>query len=287
MLLNRKPAAEESILEESIMHECEPDAKLNRVKSVMKAFLIMEELDKSGELSIRDLSERAHMDKATVHRLINTIKDAGYVDQDPSSKKYSNSLKLLAMGNRVVDKTGIKHICRKYIEELAAETGETVNLGMRVGNKIFYIDKLESSSTIKVGQNIGTNVPCYCSGLGKVILAFTEKDETMDILDGISFNKYTNHSITDRDLLMRELKEIKQKGYAVDDEEYVIGLVCIGAPILNYHGKPVAAISISCPKYRYDENLHLPLYSRLVMEEAQRISKRLGYNEAKKDESCS
>lgn len=259
------------------MREWEPDEKQNHVKSVMKAFMIMEELDKSGELSIRDLSDKMQMDKATVHRLVNTIKNAGYVDQDPESKKYSNSMKLLAMGNRVMDKTGIKRICRNYIEDLAAETGETVNLGVRVGNKIFYIDKLESSSTIKVGQSIGSNVPCYCSGLGKVILAFTEKNEVMDILDGITFDKYTDHSIIDRELLMEELKEIKQKGYAVDDEEYVIGLVCIGAPILNYHGKPVAAISVSCPKYRYDENLHLPLYSKLVMEEAKKISKRLGY----------
>lgn len=259
------------------MHEYEPEEKPNSVKSVMKAFLIMEELDKSGEMSIRDLSEMTGMDKATVHRLINTIKDAGYVDQDPDSKKYSNSLKIYAMGNRVMDKMGIKHVCRNYIEELAAKTGETVNLGMRVGNKIFYIDKLESSSTIKVGQSIGTNVPCYCSGLGKVILAFTEKDEVADILDGVSFEKYTDHSIIEREMLMRELAEIKEKGYAVDDEEYVIGLVCIGAPILNYHGKPVAAISVSCPKYRYDENVHLPLYSKLVMEEARKISRRLGY----------
>lgn len=263
------------------MHGQEPDEKSNSVKSVMKAFMIMEELDKSGELSIRDLSEKINMDKATVHRLINTIKDAGYVDQDPDSKKYSNSLKLLAMGNRVMDKTGIKHICRNYMEELSSKTNETVNLGIRVGNKIFYIDKLESSSTIKVGQSIGTNVPCYCSGLGKVILAFTEKEEVMDILDGVTFEKFTDHSIADRELLMEELMRIKEKGYAVDDEEYVIGLICIGAPILNYHGKPIAAISVSCPKYRYDENLHLPLYSKLVMEEAQKISKRLGYNGAK------
>jgi len=253
------------------------DDNSNNVKSVMKAFLIMEELDKSGELSIGDLSERLLMDKATVHRLINTIKDAGYINQNLDNKKYSNSLKLLAMGNRVMEKSGVKHIARPYVEELAEKTGETINLGVRVGNKIIYVDKLESSSTIKVGLGIGVSVPSYCSGLGKAILAFTLEDELEEVLDSISFVKYTDGSITDRVLLKEEFKEIRERGYSIDDEEYVIGLICIAAPIYDYHGNPVAAISVSSPKYRYDANKHLEFYSSLVTEAAQKISRQLGY----------
>ncbi|MEL7655030.1 MAG: IclR family transcriptional regulator [Bacillota bacterium] len=253
------------------------DDSSNNVKSVMKAFLIMEELDKAGELSIGDLSERLHMDKATVHRLINTIKEAGYVNQNLDNKKYSISLKLLAMGNRVMDKTGVKHISRPFVEELAEKTGETINLGVRLGNKIIYVDKLESSSTIKVGLGIGTSVPSYCSGLGKVILAFTPDHELQDILDSISFEKFTDRSITEKSELMKEFKQIRERGYSIDDEEYVIGLVCIAAPIFDYHGNPVAAISVSSPKYRYNANEHLNLYSSLVMDAAHRISQKLGY----------
>ena len=259
------------------MLEREKDDKSNSVKSVMKAFLIMEELDKSGELSIGDLSERLRMDKATVHRLINTIKDAGYIIQNPDNKKYSNSLKLLAMGNRVMDKTGVKHISRPIVEELAEKTGETINLGVRVGNKIYYIDKLESSSTIKVGLGIGTSVPCYCTGLGKAIMAFTDEKERDSVLDSVTLEKYTDQSITDRALLIEELEKIKSKGYSVDDEEYVIGLICLGSPIFDYHGNPIAAISVSSPKYRFEEKIHMPLYSELVVEAAQRISKMFGY----------
>ncbi len=253
------------------------DEKSNNVKSVMKALLIMEELDKSGELSIGDLSERMLMDKATVHRLINTIKDAGYVNQNPDNKRYSNSLKLLAMGNRVMEKSGVKHIARPYVEELARKTGETINLGIRVGNKIIYVDKLESSSTIKVGLGIGVSVPSYCSGLGKAILAFTPEPELKEIIDSITFEGFTDHSIIDSGLFMKELEKIKQKGYSVDDEEYVDGLICFGAPIFDFHGKPIAAISVSCPKYRYDEEKHLHLYTGLAVEAAGSISNRMGY----------
>ena len=253
------------------------DDNSNSVKSVMKAFLIMEELDKAGELSIGDLSDRLLMDKATVHRLINTIKDAGYVNQNFDNKKYSNSLKLLAMGNRVMDKIGVKHISRPFVEELAEKTGETINLGVRLGNKIIYVDKLESSSTIKVGLGIGTSVPSYCSGLGKAILAFTENEELKDIINSISFERFTDRSITEEVMLIEEFQKIRERGYSIDDEEYVIGLICIAAPIFDYHGNPVAAISVSSPKYRYDKEKDLILYSSLVMDAAQKISQKLGY----------
>ena len=255
----------------------ESDEKSNSVKSVMKAFLIMEELDKYGELSIGELSDRLLMDKSTVHRLINTIKDAGYINQNPNNRKYANSLKLLAMGNRVMDKTGVKHISRPVMEELAEKTGETVNLGVRVGNKIFYIDKLESSSTIKVGLGIGTSVPCYCSGLGKAILAYTPDAERRTILDRASFEAFTEKTITDIALLQNELQRVKKEGYSIDDEEYLIGLICFGAPIFDYHGDPIAAISVSCPKYRYDPDQHRALYGKLVTEASERISRMLGF----------
>jgi len=253
------------------------DEKSNNVKSVMKALLIMEELDKTGELSIGDLSERLLMDKATVHRLVNSIKDAGYVNQNPDNKKYSNSLKLLAMGNRVMEKSGVKHHARPYVEELAKKTGETINLGIRVGNKIIYVDKLECSSTIKVGLGIGVSVPSYCSGLGKAILAFTPEPELEEILNSITFEKFTDHSITCRAQLLEEFEKIRKNGYSVDDEEYVDGLICFGAPIFDFHRHPIAAISVSCPKYRYDEKKHLQLYTGLAAEAAGHISKRMGY----------
>ena len=253
------------------------DENSNHVKSVLKAFSIMEELDRAGELSIGDLSARLTMDKATVHRLINTIKEAGYINQNPDNKKYSISLKLLPMGNRATEKTGVKHISRPFMEQLSEQCGETINLGVCLGNQVMYIDKLESSSTIKVGLGIGTSVPAYCSGLGKAILAFLPEEDADDLLRTVSFEAYTNHTITDRKALNLAFHEIRKKRYAFDDEEYVDGLVCIAAPIFDYHGMPVASISISCPKYRFYEERHLALFSGLVIDAAQKISKQLGY----------
>lgn len=259
------------------MSSVEFSPALNHVKSVLKAFSIMEELDQAGELSIGEISERLSMDKATVHRLINTAKDAGYINQNLGNKKYANSFKLLDMGNRVMERTGVKNVARPFLENLWEATGETINLGISVNRKIIYIDKIESSLTIKVGQDIGTTVPIYCSGLGKAILAFTPEEEQINMLDNVILNKHTHNTIISKDKLIEALRMVRDAGYSIDDEEYVVGLICVSAPIFNYHKVPIAAISISCPKYRFDESSHLQQFTTLVKDAALKISRQMGY----------
>jgi DNA-binding IclR family transcriptional regulator len=249
----------------------------NYVKSVLKAFSILEELDSAGELSIGELSSRLSMDKATVHRLVNTLKYAGYVNQNKDTKRYSNSFKLLAMGNRVTEKTGIKRIARPYLEELAKLTGETVNLGIKAGDRIVYIDKIESKSTIKVGLDIGTSIPMHCTGLGKAYLSFMPEEEVEELINNTIFERFTEHSIVDKDTLRTSLLEIRERGYSIDDEEYVIGLICFGAPIFDYHGNPIAAVSVSCPKYRV-ESKHQKIYADYILGTASKISRQMGYS---------
>ena len=250
----------------------------NHVKSVLKAFSILEELDLAGESSIGELSLRLSMDKATVHRLASTLKYAGYVSQNMDNRKYSNSFKLLAMGNRVMERTGIKRIARPYLEELSKQTGETVNLGIKAGDRIIYIDKIESKSTIKVGLDIGTSLPIHCTGVGKAYLPFIQEEEIEEILNNTVYEKFTRYSIEDKVTLRGVLKETKERGYSIDDEEYVIGLICFGAPIFDYHGNPIAAISVSCPKYRYIESKHQEMYANYILEAALKISQQMGYS---------
>jgi IclR family KDG regulon transcriptional repressor len=251
--------------------------KSNAVKSVLKALMILDELNKADELSLGELSQRLSIDKATVHRLVNTLKEAGYVNQNKENKKYFNSFKLFEIGSRAIGKTGLRKVARPYLEELASITKETVNLGVRTDTRILYIDKIESNSTIKVGLDIGTSVPSYCSGMGKTILAFTALDELGSILDQIDYRQYTENTITDREKLLEALKDIRNTGYSIDDEEFVEGLICFGAPVFDYSGHILAAISVACPKYRYDKEKHMEMYCRLVKETAERISEDLGY----------
>ena len=249
----------------------------NLVKSILKAFDILEILDKKQELGISELSEYLQWDKSTVHRLITTLRQKGYVVQNSSNQKYSNSIKLFEMGNNVVEKLGLRRQAQPYMEKLAELTHETVNLAIMDEVHIIYIDKIETPATIKVDLNIGKKLPIFCTGLGKTILAFKTEDEVKELLKDEDFIKYTSKTVENIGDLLDQLREIKDKGYALDDEEYVEGLQCVAAPIRNYTGEVVAAVSIAVPKYRYEEGQKNFDYIALVRNCAYEISRELGF----------
>lgn len=249
----------------------------NIVKSVIKAFDVLEVLDKKQELGISELSEYLDLDKSTIHRLVTTLKEKGYVVQNPSNLKYSNGIKLFEMGNNVVERLGLRRQAQPFMEKLARMTGETVNLAIMDGKHIIYIDKIETPATIKVDLNIGKKLPIYCTGLGKAMLAFKEEEELEQLLKDETFIKHTSKTVENMEGLKKQLKEIKSKGYALDDEEFVEGLKCVAAPIKNYTGEVVAALSVAVPKYRYEEGNKQIDYIDLVKSCAEGISKELGY----------
>ncbi|WP_304508020.1 IclR family transcriptional regulator [Anaerotignum sp.] len=248
----------------------------NCVKSILKAFQIIEAIDRFGELSIGQLSQTLSMDKATVHRLINTIKEAGYIVQNPYTRKYSNSVKLFTIGNHIIERTGVKEIARPYIEAVAKETKETINLSMHSGNDIVYVDKIESDSPIKVGIKVGTALPMYCTGMGKAILAFLPEDTLNEIIKHTNFKKRTAKTVAGKEALLDQLKLVRKNGYAKDGEEYVDGLISFAAPIFDYRNSPVAALSISMPKLRYNEGEQRQYFVSLVKKTAAALSKELG-----------
>lgn len=248
----------------------------NCVKSILKAFQIIEALDKLGELSIGQLSHALSMDKTTVHRLTCTIKEAGYIVQNPYTRKYSNSIKLFTIGNSIIERTGLKEIARPYIEALASETKETINLSMHSGNNIVYVDKIESDSAIKVGIKTGTALPMYCTGMGKAILAYLPEETQNEIMNNISFQMRTEKTLPNREALIDQLKLVTKNGYAKDGEEFVDGLISFAAPIFDYRNNPFAALSISMPKLRYNEGENREYYVSLVKKTAAVLSKELG-----------
>lgn len=249
----------------------------NQVKSVMKAFALIEALNEGGPLSIGELSQQLSMDKATVHRLVNTIKTAGYMTQNMETKKYSNSIKLFEIGQNVITKIGLLDIARPFMDQLAVSSGESVNLGIFRDNKIIYIDKKEGKSAIRVSTKIGTSIPLHCTGMGKAVLAHIKGKQLEDILNTTEYKKYAINSPRDRETVLQSLKKCLEQGYSQDDEEYMDDIISFGAPVFNYKGDPIAAISISCPKARYKEQGQGELFPLLVKNAAELISKKIGY----------
>jgi len=250
----------------------------NLVQSVSRALDIMEILNEESELGVTQMSKRLGLDKSTAYRLLNTLKRRGYVRQDPSSRRYSNTYKLFQMGIVEVYRLGFMHKAKPYMEYLAGETGETVNLAILDSGNVIYIDKIESREIIKADISIGRSYPAYATGLGKAILAFLPEERVAVLFGNGKFIRYTDYTVDSLSDLLSDLRNIRRRGYAMDNEEFIPGLACIAAPLRDSSGYPLAAISVSYPKYRCVSGCKQERrMTKFVLSASLGLSKELGF----------
>lgn len=254
------------------------EKKTNYVQSVVRALDIIELLNDKKEQGVTQIGQALDLDKSTVHRLLNTLKYKGYVHQNPVNLKYSNSYKLFEMGTIEIDRLGLIRRANPYMEAIASRTRETVNLAILDGPRAMYVEKIESSEVIKADIGVGRSYPAYATSLGKAMLAFSPVDKVIHLFENEEFVKFTPNTIGSLDELLAELKIIRRRGYAVDDEEFIQGLACIAAPVRTGNGDAIAAFSISYPRYRYKSGGKEEVsMENFLLETALKFSAEFGY----------
>jgi len=246
------------------------------MKSLQKVFSIIETLKKNGDMRLQEIADGLGIYKSTAHRLVSELCTFNYVERDNETRKYRLGLKFLDISSYIIENLEIREIAKKYIEELNDITKETVHLAMLLGDHAIYIEKRESLHSIRMYSKIGGVAPLYCTGVGKAILAFQSPGILEKLLDSITFHKYTENTIITREQLLKEIDEIKKKGYAEDREEHEKNIVCIAGPIRNYTKRVIASISVTAISYRMNME-HLLRYKDLILKKSYEISKRLGY----------
>ena len=249
------------------------------VQSVDRALSILEVLSDYNEgLGVTEISDKVGLHKSTVHRLLGTLIYKGYVTQDAESNKYKITLKLFELGNKKVEDMDILTASKPYTNELMEKVNEVVHFVIREGNNIVYIDKVEADNTIRMASTIGRRSPLYCTSVGKAILAQLSDKEVEKIWNSSKIEKLTKFTITNLEDMKKELEKIRQKGYAIDNEENELGVRCIGVPVFNRFGEVEGAISISGPTIRVTED-RVEGFAKEVVKYAGLISKELGYKE--------
>lgn len=211
-------------------------------------FQVFEVIVENRNISISKLSKITGYSKSTIQRIVNSLKFLRYIDQNEHTYDYFPTLKIFELGSNVANDLTIKSIAKPFLLKLYNEVDETVNLGILDNLDVVYLDKIVSKSPLRVELELGIRIPLYCSSLGKSIAAFNKGDVTF----GDNYIKYTKKTITSDDALRNELSSIKKQGFAIDNEEYINGLICIGVPVLNSSGYAIASISISIPAIRYN-----------------------------------
>jgi len=247
------------------------------VKAVNKTMCLLESLAQQNELGVTDLAVRAGMHKSTVYRFLNSLKELGYVHQNASNEKYSLTLKLFELGSSVLGRMELWEQAHPILDHLAEQVHETIHLAVLDDGRLVYLGKIESTQALRVSMSsrIGQSAPTYCTGVGKLLLAHLPPEEVERILSREGMQRFTDHTITDRSQLTKELESIRQQGFAFDDEEHEVGVRCVAAPVRNSQGATIAALSISMPSVRLP-NSEIPRYREYVTKAADEISKRIG-----------
>jgi len=246
------------------------------MKTLEKAFKIIELIEENDGLKFNDIIELTSFKKSTVHRFLSFLVKSKYIRKDRKTSNYELGIKFLGISSKVLSNLNIRDNAEQYLYELSKATGETVHLAMLIGEDVIYIDKKESNQAIRMISQIGKTARLYCTGVGKVIFAFQNKRFIEKELNEIDLKKYTDNTIVNREDFIQELKEIRKKGFSLDREENERGICCIAAPIRDHSGNVIASISISAVKIRMDID-GLLKYRDMILDRADLISRSLGY----------
>ncbi len=248
------------------------------IKVLDKSLSILETLlRENSPISVTEISERLGIYPSTAHRMLDTLKYWGYVEQDPDTQKYQLGLKVLELGMTKLHQMDLVKEATPYLKELVNQFNETVHLGILENKEVLYVAKEDPSQTIRMVSYVGKRVPAHCTALGKVLLAYLPEERRKEILGKKEFPRLTENTITNEKELEKELCKVKEQGFALDRGEHEKDVRCIAAPIRNYQGKVLAAASISVPAFRMNVNKRNYLKEDLI-QTSKKISKRLGYN---------
>ncbi|BCU37475.1 IclR family transcriptional regulator [Klebsiella pneumoniae] len=254
------------------------DKQPDSVSSVLKVFGILQALGEEREIGITELSQRVMMSKSTVYRFLQTMKSLGYVAQEGESEKYSLTLKLFELGARALQNVDLVRSADIQMRELSRLTKETIHLGALDEDSIVYIHKIDSMYNLRMYSRIGRRNPLYSTAIGKVLLAWRDRSEVEQILDGVEYKRSTERTITSTEELLKVLDGVREQGYGEDNEEQEEGLRCIGVPVFDRFGVVIAGLSISFPTLRFSEE-RLHEYVAMLHQAARKISEQMGYND--------
>jgi len=249
-----------------------------KVQVLDRAINILEFISRQsgGEAGLPELAAAMKLHKTTTHRIAHVLESRGFLRRSPDSTRYRLGLHLYDLGYRALDNVNIRDEARPIMTRLAFEVGETAHLAVLDRAEVLYIERVEAQRSLTMGSKLGARNPVYCTALGKAILAWSPEAEVDQTLVGCRMEARTRNTFTSVLSLKRELERVRDRGYAIDDEEIEDGIRCISAPVLDPSERAVAAISVSGPAARITPN-RFQIIGKTVMKAAEELSAHVGH----------
>jgi len=247
------------------------------VQSVSRAFTLLELLGQSNNgRSISELSGASGLPLGTTHRLLNTLTQLGYVEQDSETRLYGLGLRFLHLRGQVIRRLGLAERAMPQMKALMRRVNETVHLAVLDKGEVLYIDRVEGMQTVGMFTQIGKRGPAHATALGKSMLAFLPDNVWRSVVADRGLPRLSATTITTVAVFENELAAIRQRGYAIDNSEAGEPVRCVASPIYDYTGQVIAAASISgpCDRMRPERD---PFLGEMICETCHTISTSLGY----------
>lgn len=239
--------------------------------SVQKAFKILHTLaDSPSGLGVSELAKQLNIGKSTVHGITSSLEDLGVLVRDPVDKRFNIGYTLLELGRKTYGRIEWREIGRPSMERLMEKIGETIFLGIMNGDHITILDVVESNNEMKITSPPGTKLPLLAGATGKAFLGLLEGKRAREIVKKMNLVRYTSKSVTDPLTFLREVEEAREKGYAIDDEEYLPGVRAVAAPVQTASLPPVAIWAVGFTSSLHDQKMER------VIPEIQRAAREIG-----------
>jgi len=246
------------------------------LQTIEKAGKVLALFDREHtEWGVREVAETLGLAKSSAHDLLTSLAQVGLLGKTEEGR-YRLGWRLVTLSETLLATTELRREARPVLEELAGQYQETIHLAILDDTKVVYADKLEGKQAVRVElTSLGTRLYPHCTALGKVLLAYRPEADVKRIVKTNSLPRFTPNTITDECKLEQTLTKIRKQGYAYDLEEILPDLCCVGAPIYNYTGHVIAALSMSIPTYRFQRSQ--AEFRQAIVRAAKMVSERLGY----------
>lgn len=235
----------------------------------------MEFFAEVGEAAASDAVAALGISRSATYRILDALRQRGYLEINPASEKLRLGVRSAELGMAAVSGVDAVRLAPPYLHELVGNTLETVFLAVMDSGAMVYVYKEEGPQAVKMSSRLGSRRPLYCTALGKAYMSALSDEARRVLVGEFDFERFTANTITDAAVLEAEVLATRERGYGIDRVEVEEGVACFGAPVCDYLGLPVAAISVAGPADRI-----LPREGEigpLVVETALAISRRLGY----------
>jgi len=222
------------------------------------------------------LAKQFNINRSRMFRIFKTLEHSGFVDYDPKTETYRLGLKFLDIAQNIRNRLSLRKEAEQVLKDLAAGTGDCSYLIIASGNSAIIVDRYSGDNMLQLSAPIGSRLPLHTGAAPKLLLAFMPDDQREQLVREMELPSFTPNTIKDKDTLRKVLAEIRQQGYAVDEQDFEVGAYAFGAPVFDHEGNVVAGISITTPTARCSPKRHKELIS-MVLAAAQKLSEKLGY----------